>query len=191
MKIIVLSGKMRAGKSFIADHLINQYAYERISLAEPLKKDISDMGFTDNDIAEKPPWMRQLMIAYGQARRAVLPTYWIDRAFAQIIRRSERGINLFVCDDCRFENELEAFKNLKELGHEVVCARVSRIGGPEGLDDQSETELDKHAGWDARIQAMSGDTAGLIENALVELKFFRKYDEQLDLFRATFFPPEE
>ena len=181
MKLIILSGKMRAGKSYIADYLINHYAYARVSLAEPLKQEVRDLGFSDEDVLNKSPWMRQLLIALGQARRAQEPTYWIDRAMAYIIDMSnDQGAGLFVCDDCRFENELEAFKLLKERGHEIVFARVERRGGPEPLDDPSETELDDYI-FDAYISADSGDTDALIEAALIALKFRNPPAIQLEL----------
>lgn len=186
MKVIVLSGKMRAGKSYIADHLIENYGYTRISLAQPLKQEVLDLGFTTNDVLDKEPWMRQLLIALGQARRAKQPTYWIDRALASMIRHTDEGRDLFVVDDCRFINELEAFKDLKALHHQITFARVTRVGGPEPLNDPSETELDSYAGWDAHIDAASGDTDGLIKSALLELKLAinRTHAEgiQLDLF---------
>ena len=182
MKIVVLSGKMRAGKSYIANHLIENYGYTRISLAAPLKQEIRDLGFSETDIFDKPPWMRQLMIALGCARREVQPSYWIDRAMAAMIRHTDAGRDLFVVDDCRFSNELEAFKTLKELHHEVFFARVVRHGGPEPLDDPSETELDEYEGFDAYIVARSGDLANLIEYALVGLQLKKAEPTQLDLF---------
>jgi hypothetical protein len=184
MKVIVLSGKMRAGKSYIADHLIENYGYTRISLAAPLKQEVIDLGFTVKDVVEKDPWMRSLLIALGGARREKQPTYWIDRALAKMIQWTEQGRDLFVVDDCRFVNELEAFKDLKALNHEITFARVTRVGGPEPLDDPSETELDEYAGFDAYIDAESGDTDGLIVNALdrLNLKKMAGY-KQLDLFK--------
>lgn len=182
MKLIVLSGKMRAGKSYIANYLANHYAYARVSLAEPLKQEVRDLGFSDEDVFNKPPWMRQLLIALGQARRAQEPTYWIDRAMAYMVHLMDQGVVSFVCDDCRFENELEAFKLLKEQGHEIVFARVERRGGPEPLDDSSETALDHYEGFDAYISADSGDTDALIEAALIALKFRKPPVIQLDLF---------
>lgn len=192
MKIIVLSGKMCSGKSTIADYLIENNGYHRISLAAPLKQEILDIGFPPDAVASKTDWMRKLLIAYGQARRAMNPTYWIDMAQAEMIRQTDAGIDLFVVDDCRFVNEVEAFKMLRNLGHEVTFARVERhaikriplaVNDPFA-SDTSESELDDFGGWDAVIRAEGGDINGLIDNALTQLKLKRPGATQLDLFHT-------
>lgn len=170
MHLIVLSGKAHSGKSTVSKYLSKKYGYVRVSLAFSLKDDIFKMGFDGEDIVEKPPWMRQLMIAYGQARRAVNPNHWVDIALARISDGLHTGVDMFVCDDCRFVNEADIFTALRKEGHDVDLIRLDRIGGPSHLSDSSETELDDYEGFDATITAMSGDTAGLIERVVEHLK---------------------
>lgn len=177
MKIIVLSGKARSGKTTIADHLINNHGYLRASFAAELKRDILDMGFSKEDILCKPAWMRELMIAYGRARRAENPDCWIERldSWMQFHEREAASLdNLkFVCDDCRFPNELAYFNGLSERGYVVTLIRVERVFNNQyDFDllnsiyqlDVSETALDQYTDWDYVIQAKSGEIDYLKES---------------------------
>ena len=181
MKIVVLSGKAYSGKSTIAKHLVANQGYRKISFADELKQDLLAFGFAADAILDKPPYMRELMIAYGKARRAEEPDYWIARLDGKIdaIKRySDDPLNIkLVCDDCRFIDELEYFQRFKDEGHEVITIRVQRVDeanpisqtSTQGKDvfksDQSETALDKYPKWDGLINVMSGDIPRLLEGA--------------------------
>lgn len=161
---------MHSGKTTIANHLVEHHGFHRVSFAAELKNDLLECGFEQEDIDNKPPWMRRLMIAYGQARRAVDPNYWSSRV--QDVLMEEYG-NV-VIDDMRFKNEYEMLRELGKLDEiDVKLMRVTRLGYErehlEGWNDESETGLDGFFPWDATVQSTSGDVRGLIQQAEREL----------------------
>jgi hypothetical protein len=174
MKVVALSGKMHSGKSYVAERLVEEYGFHHVSYAQAIKDDIAGMGFSSLHIKHKPYWMRQLLQAYGQARRAVNPCHWVDQVSARIwmlyLRRHlfEPEV-MIVIDDMRFKNEMRA---LKELGEdmsecEVYFVRLHREGydrtGIPGAEDASETDLDDVdlPEWTQKWGIPSGDLEGL------------------------------
>lgn len=156
---------MRSGKSTVAQMLIDDYGFERLSFAAPLKREVLLMGFPQQDIEDKPPYMRQLLIALGMARRAIHPSYWVDALHEHLQSRQLNQQELFVCDDCRFMNEIAYFKELSK-SHRVTFVRIERqYEEPQAapLQDPSETALDRYDGFDHVITAASGDVPGLLE----------------------------
>lgn len=115
MRIVAISGKMHSGKTFISDTLVGVCNYRRLSYAQPLKDDVREMGFSWEDIREKPPWMRFLLQAYGQARRAQDPDYWVKRMEMRLRSSyTQKQLSMYaqtplclVIDDLRFENEAD------------------------------------------------------------------------------------
>ena len=82
----------------------------RVSFAAALKEDMLRLGFSYTDVhVDKPEWMRNLLIAYGQARRAHDPDYWIDRLAGLVnkIKHEYPEVHTIVIDDVRFPNEVE------------------------------------------------------------------------------------
>lgn len=156
--------------------LIDEYGYEHLTFAGPLKREIALLGFDQRYIDEKPEWMRKLLIALGMARRAIDPQYWIGALNVELTSKVHCGSDKFVCDDCRFENEINYFKGLNDK-FDVTYIRIERwYDEPPRtavLDDESETALDRYDGFDHVITAASGDVPGLlakVKNALFEPK---------------------
>ena len=175
MKMIALSGKMHSGKSYVADRLVAEHGYKRLSFAEALKDDVKQMGFFQSDIDEKPPWMRALLQAYGQARRAVDPDYWVTRMRMKIhgsYHYEQESLFSYeeekiVIDDLRFENEADMLVTMGEeyQGMAVKLVRLERVdydrSGIPGADDASETALDDYPEFDHTLYIMSGDLPAL------------------------------
>lgn len=115
----------------------------RLSFAGPLKEDVLAMGFNYVDVhVDKPEWMRQLLIAYGQARRAQRADWWIGEMEALIdnITHDCPDVDTIVIDDVRFPNEVAW---IEEQGGIVV--RLARPDFRRNLPcdaDESETALD-------------------------------------------------
>ena len=168
MKILALSGKMHSGKSYIAEYVAKYHAFQRLSLAGPLKRDILDMGFDPVHVAEKPPWMRKLMQVYGQARRAENEDHWVDKLYQDIIGLGDRGMDRVVTDDVRFPNEIRKLELAADaFGWDLQVVRVVRADYDysciAGHDDESETVLDHYRNFDAWFIANSGDVGKLIK----------------------------
>lgn len=115
--IVVFSGKIGAGKTTVAKDLVEHYGFDRVSFAGPLKEDVVSWGFDANDVYDRKPHpIRQLLIAYGMARRYHDPDYWVKRLADQLRERiatdSFGRPALYVCDDCRFSNEILLFERM-------------------------------------------------------------------------------
>jgi len=77
--------------------------------------------------------------------------FWINLMLADMKDRQEEGYDFFICDDCRFPNEI---KRLRECGFKVVRLATTRelqlSRGDEGakatvnLDHPSELALDEY-----------------------------------------------
>lgn len=133
MTIIGLTGYAQAGKSTVAQHLVEQHGFIRVSFAAPLKKmlrtlnpiiDITDneggqeygevrvgelfkLGWTEAQIKEDlnmgPEYRRLLQVLGTDCVRAVDEDFWIQAAERQMTDPTAN----YVFDDCRFPNEAE------------------------------------------------------------------------------------
>jgi len=161
--LIALSGKMYSGKSTVADFLIRNHKFHRLSFAGALKEDIMEMGFSAQDVLNKPPWMRELLQAYGKARRAADPGYWVKRLRVKL-DDPEFTADRVVIDDMRFPNEAQFL-----AGRGAYLVRLQRLGFERGelpgWDDESETALDGWANWSRIIAAASNDLPLLNQGA--------------------------
>ena len=166
MFVLGLSGKKRAGKSTVAEHLVVQHGFTEISWAHPLKKYIGEylMGFTEDQL-------------YGDLKE-VVDDFWKDtpRAFLQKIGTdlframdeefwvkvglkhlekvkaiTPEANQKFVFSDCRFPNEVSA---IKDIGGFTL--RVAREDYHTPDFHASETALDGFK-FDGAISAATGN----------------------------------
>jgi hypothetical protein len=161
---------MRSGKSFVSDHLADEYDFVQLRFAGPLKDDIRSFGFPEWAIVDKPDWMRLFMQAYGQARRALNQNHWVGQLVLDIenIRATQLAgivpVHGIVIDDMRFINEADALRDLNPDEFDVKLIRLYRTGDPgdvSHVNDVSECDLDHYREWDAIIQAEAGNTFDL------------------------------
>lgn len=136
---IVIIGRAFCGKTTLADALVKLGVVDaRASFAGELKADLAELG-----VEKGQPFAREMMIAYGQNKRALNQDYWVER-LDEILRGDWHGL---VIDDCRFPNEL---LYLIARGYVVVRVsadletRVARGCSREFAHtaDQSESALD-------------------------------------------------
>ena len=173
MLIVAISGKQRTGKTFCSEELISEHGFERLSFAGPLKDDIRQMGFPEQDIYDKPPYMRKLMQVYGQARRAVDVDHWVKALRVDLANvyamgvSSPYGFPRIVIDDARFPNEMKMLE-LFAANHpdcEFRAVRMQRVGEQaENLSneqDVSEVSLDNFEHWWQVFPVSGGDFHGL------------------------------
>lgn len=170
-RLVVLIGYRRTGKDTIADTLINggdvRELYPKylttlpklnrpikIALADKLKEDVRDMlgypiteenkdkklevfpsGFNLTDDSTN----RDVLIQHGMNMRKIDENYWINIVLDKINKYDGDVI----VTDCRFKNEVDIFKALKDM--DVVTVRLFRNSvtiPPYNLP--SEHELDKY-----------------------------------------------
>jgi hypothetical protein len=127
-KVIGICGYARCGKDTLynafKDHGCNA---KRIAFGDSIKEDLQiliDENFdidvwTDDD--DEKALIRPILVAYGNAKRADDPDYWIKRGLDKITEKE--GIT-YVFTDIRYERELLAIKNLKGFNtHSVYLER--------------------------------------------------------------------
>jgi RecA/RadA recombinase len=161
---VALCGRAGSGKSHIARELVTSGACPGgvVSLTTALKNDLAVLG-----VSKGQPFARDMMIAYGQNRRAIDVDYWIKRLGESLHEDWGRGI---VCDDLRFPNELAHFRGLGFLIVRVVTSRDvrgDRLGIPR-WDDSFLTTTDESESAQERFGDMlevSG-TSGLAVKAI-------------------------
>lgn len=133
---VALLGRAGVGKTTLADALVLAGVCEhRSSMAGELKQDLSDLG-----IQKGQPHARELMIHYGQYKRAQHADYWIER----LRNKLHDDFDGEVIDDVRYPNET-AF--LRDRGFLVVRltasvkARVARGISVEFCFSLDESEV--------------------------------------------------
>lgn len=121
VKIVGIIGAAGSGKTLVAEHLVQHYAYTRTRFAAPLKRMLkAGLGLTDEQLdghekmtpipALNGVTPRQLMQTLGTewGRRRVDPNLWV-----KCWKRDALSINGdVVVDDVRFPNEAAAVKQL-------------------------------------------------------------------------------
>lgn len=157
--IVGLTGKKRAGKDTVAAVLVEEFGFERIAFADPMKEAalaldpwidvtappcprfirLSEVlrDFGGWETAKEFPEVRRTLQRLGtQLGREVLgEDLWVDAGIAQM---REPGQN-YVVTDCRFPNEADA---IRELGGEIV--RVIRPSLVSDDTHASETAMDDY-----------------------------------------------
>lgn len=148
--IIGLSGYARSGKDTVAELLCLNYAFRRISFADPMREAIltlnpkidsithvghyvEDYGW---DMAKQNPEIRRLLQVFGTevGRKMFGDDVWINMAFKSI-QPDER----IVVADVRFPNEAEA---IKAKGGTVI--RVNRHNHSAVNAHKSEISMDNY-----------------------------------------------
>lgn len=168
--LLGISGKRESGKSLLASYLEHYHGFARFSLADELKKKVmADWKLKPSQLWGKekesptqytrsngaPLTGRDIMIREGVYRRSIDPLYYCHHF--------DVGIGDFiVCDDIRFNNELNYFKS--NYGAKFVrLDRSQEAIGKAALDDLSETEMDDYQDWDFKLAAHNNNVAKDLE----------------------------
>lgn len=156
MKLIGLHGKARSGKDTVADHLVENHGFVKVSFAEPIKKGICAMFdlpmsiFDDDQKDEVIDWIgkspRQLAQTLGTewGRELISPSLWIDVLDNKLDRLAEWKPGLkVVVPDVRFEaggdvdqgDEAQYVREFGELWHiqRPGCAKVNAHVSEAGI----------------------------------------------------------
>ena len=159
--LIGLTGKAGSGKDTVASHLSAEHGFRRIAFADTLKQMAVELDplipygtshhvrlrellewYGDNpdpwDLAKGYTEVRSVLQVLGVAIRQLDPGFWINHS-GLYTYRTESDLDRVVVTDVRFENEVQAVKN---LGGTVW--RVVRPGAGAGTNagHSSETALD-------------------------------------------------
>jgi hypothetical protein len=155
--ILGLGSKAQIGKDYAAQKLKDLgYDIERIAFADELKKDLSNLFFSNGlnfeSIVAEPELkklVRPLMVEYGQVLRSFKPDVWIDRAFHKVrlngvdfqCRSFDHEITMIT--DVRFPNEVKRIKELGGIYIEII-SNVAPANETEALYSPLMSTLADH-----------------------------------------------
>lgn len=150
-KLIGIHGRAGAGKDTVADWLVRERGYVRVSLADPMKRFCAEVfGFSEEQLwgpsehrnAPDARWdgltprhaLQQLGTEWG---RAMHPDVWVRYAIATAQRWAPSPV---VISDVRFQNEVDAIVaaggcviEVRRPGLASVGEHVSEAGGLTGV----------------------------------------------------------
>lgn len=131
MKVIGLTGVAGSGKSTVANYLVEQHGFTRLSFAAPLKKMLRTLdpimgllgsepvrlselfayGFTENSLKASEQFGKEyrhlLQVLGTDCIRAIDPEFWIKAAEKNLTDPNGK----YVFDDVRFPNEAGVIKD--------------------------------------------------------------------------------
>jgi hypothetical protein len=158
--IIGLSGWARSGKDTVANHLVDNFGFVKVSFAEPMREALVRLNPTISinglrtelasavrlmgweSLKSESPDVRGLMQRFGTeiGREMFGQDFWVNLALSRV----EPGTNV-VIPDCRYPNEADAIKSSGG-----VVWRVERNGVGPANDHDSERALDSYK-FDQRL----------------------------------------
>lgn len=176
MKIIGVSGKAGSGKDWLFEHVLRPRGYVRWPFALPMKAAAYAKGFTVEEIANKPPHVREWLQRYGteEHREKYGEDWWVrmHEAYVDFLSREIRVSRIAVCD-VRFPNEAAYIKRKGgSLVRMLHAGRPYPLKGTPAAEHPSETALDAFEGWDAVVNNYPGQTAGRVSEHLARAGLF-------------------
>lgn len=139
MKLIGIAGRAGAGKDTIADYLVREHGFTKVSWATPLKDALAAMGFPEpanRDDKEKIipgfdfSWRRAAQTLGTDWGRALDPEIWIklmeQRLAEAATLHAALGGGRYVISDVRFGNEAILVRERGQLWH--VTGRAADLG---------------------------------------------------------------
>jgi len=150
--LIGICGKAGSGKDTIGDHLVKEYGFERIALADPIKRVVKDIFVLDDHtvydrvareqpLENWPDWtVRKLLQYVGTElfRNNIDDAIWVKSLWLHVQSNPDKN---YVVTDIRFPNELEFFEENGKLN--FVSIKVVR-GGHDGNVGLSGHESEKY-----------------------------------------------
>jgi len=151
--LVGICGKAGAGKDTVGDHIVEEYGFEKISLADPIKRLVKDVFVLDDHTVydrearevELPDWegwsVRKLLQFVGTEmfRESIDPSIWVKSLWLRVKNNPNKN---YVVTDIRFPNELEFFE--KHGKTDFLSLKVERDGcdGVVGLSGHESEKYD-------------------------------------------------
>src|SRR5690348_1545544 len=156
--VIALCGRAGSGKTTAAQYIVEKWGAKRVSFATPLKLLAMHLwDFTPEQVYGDAVIKETVDLRYGitpreamqrlgdGARRFIFPNIWIRGCFNEIMNEHNLGAaghDLFVIDDCRYQNEVYQITDCEDFdGYVVKLVCSNRISTDAGTHP-SEAEVD-------------------------------------------------
>jgi hypothetical protein len=174
---IGLSGWAKSGKDTVAQYLVENHGFTRISFADPMRDAllaldpyVPYMGlymrlsgvihFRGWDNAKRDvPEVRELLQRFGTevGRNMFGQNFWVEQAIERATRYEK-----VVFSDCRYTNEADAVKSVGGVMWRVSRPDVSAVNDHTSEQDLNNYAFDSHIDNDSTIENLHT----LIENEL-------------------------
>ncbi len=146
--ILLLSGKRGAGKDYVADYLVSNFNFIKLSLAEQVKIDyckLNGIDYSEMLDREKKEKHREKIIELAEGKKKEDLHYWC-KILQSIINQSKQ--NVVICD-VRYQEELDYFQSINNINFiRINCSEKERM--KRGIiinnidEDKSETYFDNY-----------------------------------------------
>lgn len=154
ISIVMIAGKAGSGKDTLADYLVSNYNYEKISLADSLKHMVckkynltKDHVYTREgkrkqvtvmDNGNKITTVRNLLIKESYLKKEHNPDFWVDILLDKLFKINKTYKNKrIVIPDFRFPNE---YSKLYQYFSDIKTINIYRTDH-EMINDESENSL--------------------------------------------------
>lgn len=118
--LVAIAGRAGAGKSTIADILVRDHGFAKLSLADPIREIAELFGF---EIKKPYPIeTRRALQAIGYTGRLIDKDIWVKMLIERVKLLQSQGVARIVVDDVRFPNECAL---LKAFGFYIVKIKIS------------------------------------------------------------------
>lgn len=183
--ILLLSGKRKAGKDFVAEQLKNRIGSEKvviIRLSGPLKRCYADNhGLDLKELLAASPYKEQFrndMVVWGESMRMNDSGYFCRHAIAEV---NADSFPIWIVSDCRRPTDIEFFiQTYQQHSAHILKIRIEssietrKSRGWEftaGIDDaETECALDSGIEWDIVISNDSVDCAPNLDSIFAVIK---------------------
>ena len=165
IKVIGLVGRAGAGKTTVANYIVERHGFVRTAFGDPLKQMLLDAGMATREElwGEKTPQSRWLLQKVGTEifRNQVDPKFWVRRTAENVIRILGEGHRV-VIDDIRFPEEAALVRAYLSDGLLIKLDRPDYVNATAGTTHASESMVDTIQAYH-EISAESGDLKKLYQ----------------------------
>ena len=164
MKLIGLVGRAGAGKTTVAEYLVEYYGFTRTAFGDPLKQMLLEAGMCSREElwghkTERSRWLLQ-KIGTDILRKQVDPKFWVRKTAENVHRLFDKGFRV-VIDDIRFPEEASMVKAFLREGCLIKLERIGHVDVMAGTTHESESLVDTIEA-DHVIRADSGEVQKLL-----------------------------
>ena len=172
--IIGLSGYARSGKDEVAKILVQEYGYERVAFADPIRRMLYELNpvivesnlldsvtlqeLVDSqgwDEAKKDPEVRLMLQNLGvSARKIISEDVWVETALRYVVEGSK-----VVITDVRFPNEAARIKLYGGQIWRVTRPNVVPVNGHISEHALDNWDFDKHISNTADLEFLKEQVA--------------------------------
>jgi len=172
MRVILICGKAGSGKNEVAEMLKNRLGKAVVTgFSKYIKLFARELTNWDGNDDNKPRAFLQNM---GDTLRSIDKDYMTKRIYEDLKVYEHEGINNVILSDVRLLNEVNYFKEKKDI--ETIVIRVNSSKSMRNLNEEekkhhTELELDNYEGYDYIINNNYDNTLVLeVEKVLEGMK---------------------